>query len=142
MSTQKAFSVTLTKPGVRDYGVWAGKTGGESTRDVTDYYPGAQRPAIKYTDTPTTSDIVIRKREADLTDAAVRELYADLDSDAEYICVVQRMTAGNGTRGRRAPTVASSSASRPRTWTPARRTWPRCRSRSRCSACRRSPHSA
>jgi hypothetical protein len=99
MSTQKAFSVTLTKPGVRDYGVWAGKTGGESTRDVTDYYPGAQRPAIKYTDTPTTSDIVIRKREADLTDAAVRELYADLDSDAEYICVVQRMTAGNGNAG-------------------------------------------
>jgi hypothetical protein len=99
MSTQKAFSVTLTKPGVRDYGVWAGKTGGESTRDVTDYYPGAQRPAIKYTDTPTTSDIVIRKREADLTDAAWRDLYADLDSDAEYVCVVQRMTAGGGNAG-------------------------------------------
>lgn len=90
--TQQAFSVTLSKT-TRDLGVWAGKTGGESTRDSTDYYPGAMRPARKTLATPTTSDIVIRKTEGDLSDVDIAELYHDLTTDAELICVRQRLTA-------------------------------------------------
>jgi hypothetical protein len=94
MSTMQNFSATLAKVG-RDYGTWAGKTGGESTREASDYYPGAMRPARKKTGTPTTSDLVIRKDVLDLTDADVRELYADLNSDTEYTCVVQRLKASD-----------------------------------------------
>jgi hypothetical protein len=104
MATQAQFSVTLSKRAqlgrpARDYGVWAGKTGGESTRDVTDYYPGAMLPAIKETATPTTSDITIRKRESDLTDADIAELYRDLQSDTEYVSVIQRLSAADRTSG-------------------------------------------
>jgi hypothetical protein len=104
MATQAQFSVTLSKTAqnsraARDYGTWAGKTGGESTRDVTDYYPGAMKPAIKETATPTTSDITVRKREADLTDADIRELYIDLESDAVYACVIQRLSAADHPSG-------------------------------------------
>lgn len=94
MATKQNFSATLSKPG-RDYGVWAGKTGGESTRDSSDYYPGAMRPARKTTGTPTTSDITIRKSAQDLTDADVRELYTDLETDTAYTCVVQRLTSAD-----------------------------------------------
>lgn len=100
MATQQAFSVTLSKAAqggraARDYGVFAGKTGGESTRDASDYYPGAMRPPLKSTGTPTTSDVSIRKREADLTDDDMRELYFDLATDTELVCVVQRLSAAD-----------------------------------------------
>jgi hypothetical protein len=104
MATQGQFSVTLSKAAqngrtARDYGVWAGKTGGESTREVSDYYPGAMKPAVKELGTVTTSDLTIRKRESDLTDADVAELYADMESDAVYTCVVQRLSAATRTSG-------------------------------------------
>lgn len=102
--SQSGFSVTLSKAAqagrsARDYGVWAGKTGGESTAEVSEYYPGAMQPAIKEKSTPTTSDLSIRKREQDLTDADVAELYVDLAGDIELTCVVQRMTAADRTSG-------------------------------------------
>lgn len=103
--SQANFSVTLSKVAQngrasRDYGIWAGKTGGESTAEVSDYYPGAMQPAIKEKATPTTSDLTIRKREEDLTDADVAELYVDLASpDTILTCVVQRMTAADRTQG-------------------------------------------
>jgi hypothetical protein len=104
MATQSQFSVTLSKAAqggrpARDYGVWAGKTGGESTRDVSEYYPGGMRPAVKETATPTTSDITVRKRESDLTDNDIAELYRDLESDTLYVCVVQRLTAADRASG-------------------------------------------
>lgn len=104
MATQAQFSVTLSKAAqngrtARDYGVWAGKSGGESTRDVSDYYPGAMQPAVKEMGIPTTSDLTIRKREADLTDTDIAELYADMQSDSQYVCVVQRLTASDRTSG-------------------------------------------
>jgi hypothetical protein len=94
MATKQAASVTLSKPG-RDYGIWAGQTGGDSTRDTSDYYPGAMRPARKMTGTPTTADLTIRKLEDDLSDTDIRELYRDLNSDTEHTCVVQRLTAAD-----------------------------------------------
>jgi hypothetical protein len=104
MATQSQFSVTLSKAAqggrvARDYGVWAGKTGGESTRDVSEYYPGGMRPAVKETATPTTSDITVRKRESDLTDNAIAELYRDLESDTLYVCAVQRLSAADRASG-------------------------------------------
>lgn len=104
MATQSQFSATLSKAAqggrpARDYGVWAGKTGGDSTRDVSDYYPGAMRPAVKETATPTTADITVRKRESDLTDSDIAELYRDLESDSLYVCVIQRLTAADRASG-------------------------------------------
>jgi hypothetical protein len=98
MATQKAYSVTLSKPG-RDFGVWAGKTGGDSTRDTTDWYPGAMAPPIKLSDTPTTADLVVRRLERDLTDDDMRELYRDLESDQTYTVVVQRLRGRNSIFG-------------------------------------------
>lgn len=104
MSTQQGFMVTVSRPAsdgkaARDFGVWAGKTGGESTRTATDYYPGAMLPAIKLTGVPTTSDVVVRKLEASLSDDDVRTLYEDLKDDTQYSAVIQRLTAADRPTG-------------------------------------------
>jgi hypothetical protein len=67
MSTQSQANVTLSKTG-RDYGTWAGRTGGEVDRNVSDYYPGGMQPAKKLFAVPTTGDVTVRKLLADLTD--------------------------------------------------------------------------
>jgi hypothetical protein len=98
MSTQSQANVTLSKTG-RDYGVWAGRTGGEVDRDVSDYYPGGMRPARKMFATPTTGDVTIRKLLADLTDDDVRALLTDQQTDVEYRATQQRLNAADSPRG-------------------------------------------
>lgn len=98
MSTQAQANVTLSKTG-RDYGVWAGRTGGEVDRDVSDYYPGGMRPARKLFGTPTTGDVTVRKLLADLTDDDVRALLADQQTDTEYRGTQQRLNAADSPRG-------------------------------------------
>lgn len=104
MATQQGYQITLSKGAqngqpARDFGVWAGKTGGESTREVTDYYPGAMQPARKLTGVATTSDIVIRKLEDDLTDDDWRTLYADLNTQNQYTVVTQGLNSADNPRG-------------------------------------------
>lgn len=98
MSTQAQANVTLSKTG-RDYGVWAGRTGGEVDRDVSDYYPGGMRPARKLFGTPTTGDVTVRKLLADLTDDDVRALLTDQNTDTEYRATQQRLNAADSPRG-------------------------------------------
>jgi hypothetical protein len=99
MSTQQGFSVTLSKQG-RDFGVWAGKSGGEVDRDVSDYYPGGMRPAVKLMGTSTTGDLTLRKLLADLSDDDVRSLLSDQQSDTQYTATQQRLTASDKAAGR------------------------------------------
>lgn len=99
MSTTQQFNVTLAKQG-RDFGVWAGRTGGEVDRDVTDYYPGGMRPARKLFGTPTTGDVTVRKLLADLTDDQVRVLLQDQGrEDQVYSVTQQRLNAADSPRG-------------------------------------------
>jgi hypothetical protein len=98
MATTRNYSVTLRKAGM-DLGIWAEKSGGAVTREITDFYPGAMLPARKLTGVATTADLVVRKLEADLTDAQLRALYADVDTDTEYTGVVQRLTAADRPSG-------------------------------------------
>jgi hypothetical protein len=89
MATTRNYSVTLRKAGM-DLGIWAEKSGGAVTREITDFYPGAMLPARKLTGVATTADLVVRKLEADLTDAQLRALYADVE---------QRLTAADRPSG-------------------------------------------
>lgn len=98
MSTTQNRSVTLSKTGM-DFGIWAEKTGGGVDRDVSEFYPGGMQPARKLPGTSTTGDVTIRKLDADLTDAMIRELYADQKTLTEYTVTVQRLTAADKTSG-------------------------------------------
>lgn len=99
MSTTQQFEVTLSKQGL-DFGPFAGRTGGEVDRDVSDYYPGGMRPARKQFGTPTTGDVTVRKLLEDLTDDQVRVLLADQGrEDQVYRVTQQRLNAANSPRG-------------------------------------------
>jgi hypothetical protein len=98
MSTQSQANVTLSKTG-RDDGTWAGRTGGEVDRNVSDYYPGGMQPAKKLFAVPTTGDVTVRKLLADLTDDDVRALLADQNTDTVYSAVQQRLNAANSPKG-------------------------------------------
>jgi hypothetical protein len=99
MSTQQGFSVTVSKQG-RDFGVFAGKTGGEVDRDVTEYYPGGMLPARKLLGVSTTGDLTVRKLVADLSDDDVRVLFSDQQQPTEYTVTQQRLTASDRAAGR------------------------------------------
>lgn len=99
MSTAQQFLVTFAKPG-RDFGTWAGGTGGAADRNVSDYYPGGMQPARKLVGPPTTGDFTIRKLVADLTDDDVAVLFADQQTEAVYTATQQRLTAADRAAGR------------------------------------------
>jgi hypothetical protein len=56
-------------------------------------------PARKLHGVATTSDLTVQKLEADLSDDQVRALYADMESDAIYTVVVQRLSGRDRVNG-------------------------------------------